>query len=126
MCVPVMGRDHVSGPWHHNRLLRGHGTQRLTFAVDLLADTADPLVLDGAVTTVDVEERVGQGVDAAEDNQAASDEASGSLGHLGRASSHATGAAAGLLHLAQAPHGLFLPVLRVGHAGGEGESDVGR
>lgn len=89
--------------------MEGH----FTFGVDLLANTTDPPVLDGSLTTVDVKERVGQHKTTSTEQYRRSKHAARSLGHL--RTTRETSAAALLLHLSQAAHGLLLPVVGARH-----------
>lgn len=61
------------------------------------------------MTTINVEQRVRENVSTASQKQTSDDEARRASGHT------AAGAAAGRLHLAEAAHGLALPVLRGRH-----------
>lgn len=109
----------------------GWSSVSFTFAVNLLANTAYPSVLDGPLATIDVEERVGQDHGATGEEQAGKDGTAGCSRHPRAASSIA--AAAGLLHLPKTPHSLFLPVVvsrhdriaSVARVEGESRSETG-
>lgn len=85
----------------------------LTFTVDFLADTTYPPVLDGSVTTIDVEQRVGQDRGTANQQDTSKDSTDTTARHLRTTTS--TSVAATGLHLSETSHGLLLPVVLSRH-----------